>query len=163
RRPAPAHTSPNRDRDLDTQPNALLGGPGRDERTTPGGQRSGDRGPVDPTATQPTPIQRDDSDPKFNELFGQDATAGTGLSADAGDRVTNLTAPTLPAARRPTPPKPSSRPPAQTPQRPVAAGPTLAHTDPEPTGGNSVLRWLVVVLLIAAGAAVGIMLGQALI
>lgn len=115
-----------------------------------------------------TPIQRDSSDPGVGDLFGEDAdTAGREPS---DDRVTNMTAPTLPAPRRPTPPKQTDQPQAQNRtqtqgQQPTARpGPALAHTEPEPAkGGNSVLRWLVVLLLIAAGAAVGIMLGQALI
>jgi DNA-directed RNA polymerase specialized sigma24 family protein len=128
-------------------------------------------------ATAHTPIQRDDSDPRIDELFGDAARDAEGRpSALSGAQAADLTAPTLPAARRPTPPTSPSAPRPGGPsaqRRPAAAGaqtepsapigPVASSTDTEPGGGNSVLRWLVVVLLIAAGAAVGIFLGQMLI
>jgi hypothetical protein len=169
RRPAPAPSGSPHDVGRDTEPHAMLGGR---EPTEQG--RSGERASGEASATVQAPVQRDDSDPRLNDLFGRQGDAESGPPASAGghegDRVTNLTAPTLPAARRPLAPKPSSRPqvrtqaPGPTVQGPGASpGPTLAHAEPEPPTGNSVLRWLVVLLLIAAGAAVGIMLGQALI
>ncbi|CAN5800375.1 hypothetical protein BH23ACT10_BH23ACT10_14460 [soil metagenome] len=156
RRPAPALPGPPRNRDLDTEPHSLLVEPPPADRARPDDRSSDD------TAAAPAPIRRDDSDPRFDELFGHNADAGPPALASSDDRVTNLTAPTLPATQRPTQQQQQpSRPP--TPSQPATPGPTLAHTEPEPATGNSVVRWLVVLLLIAAGAAVGIMLGQTLI
>lgn len=162
RRPAPAALpGPPVNRDLDTEPHSLFVDGAPDDRARPG-DRSSD------TATAPAPIRRDDSDPRLDELFGQNGDTEPPALAASSDRVTNLTAPTLPAARRPTPPQQqqqqqASRSLASSQSAASGPGPTLAHTEPEPATGNSVVRWLVVLLLIAAGAAVGIMLGQTLI
>ena len=161
----------------DTEPHSPLGQrPPSDDRALPARTRQqGDVGQArqrDDDATVQTPIQRDDSDPRIDELFGDAAGGADGRPpALSGSQAANLTAPTLPAARRPTPPSSQSSPRSAPPQgrpAPQAAptapvGPTVSAVDAEPGGGSSVLRWLVVVLLIAAGAAVGIFLGQMLI
>ena len=183
RRPAPGTApAPARNRSLDTDPHSLLERSElTDDRALPTRGRLGDADPGRPRdddATVQTPIQRDDSDPRIDELFGDAARDAEGRpSALSGSQAANLTAPTLPAARRPTPPSSPSAPrpaapPSQSRPMPSAStqtsptapiGPTVSSTDIEPGGGSSVLRWLVVVLLIAAGAAVGIFLGQMLI
>ena len=185
RRPAPgtpgAPPAPVRGTGQDTEPPSLLGQPpSPDDRALPprsrqqsevGQQRRGG------DATAQTPIQRDESDPRFDELFGDAGGGAEGPPALSGSQAANLTAPTLPAARRPTQPpqsSPRAAPPAASQGRPTPpvgpqaapaapVGPTVSPVDTEPGGGGSVLRWLVVVLLIAAGAAVGIFLGQMLI
>lgn len=181
RRPAPG-TAPThaRGRDVDTESHSVIERAEPADHARPVSGRQGDAGPTRPRdddATVQTPIQRDDSDPRIDELFGDAAREADGPpSALSGTQAANLTAPTLPAARRPTPPSstpagrsaaPSSqgRPtPAGTQTAPTAPiGPTVSGADSEPGGGSSILRWLVVVLLIAAGAAVGIFLGQMLI
>lgn len=192
-RPSPASGGPGGTSDFDTQPHTPFDrtdGPG--ERMPPRRRRQSERSvrqARDQDATVPTPvqgdapapIQRDDSDPRLDDLFG----AGAGHGSDpgpppalSGSQAANMTAPTLPAARRPTPPSSppgSQRPggsatqgrPSQpsgsrtAPSTPV--GPPVSHVEPDSGGGNSILRWLVVILLIAAGAAVGIFLGQMLI
>ncbi len=150
RRPAPAGPTPQQGRELDTAPQAFTGHQDRGAHV--------DRPAVhDADATVKTPIQRDDSDPRVDDLFGRGTDSASDAPDAGADHVSNMTAPTLPAARRPTPP-----PPARPPGENQAAVAGLASPETEGTG-NSVLRWLVVLLLIAAGAAVGIMLGQALI
>lgn len=134
--------------DLDTQPHSLLPPGPRRERTDQPGRTS----PLDADADAATPIQPDDSDPRLDDLFGNPPDAG---GAPGAQTSANMTAPTLPAARRPTPPP--NRPAASAPQ-----GPPVSNVEPD-AGGSSVLRWFVVLLLIAAGAAVGIFLGQMLI
>ena len=67
------------------------------------------------------------------------------------------TADPLGVAANPAPPTTTQK------ATPARIGPAVASTESEPGGGSSVLRWLVVLLLIAAGAAVGIFLGQMLI
>ncbi|HEX6255066.1 MAG TPA: hypothetical protein VFZ70_04585 [Euzebyales bacterium] len=125
--------------------------------------------------TVQTPIQRDDSDPRVDELFGG-AGAGPGArpQASSSNQAANMTAPTLPAARRPTPQQQSSRPsPAQrhasdpmtSSQTGSTPRPAAHHTEPvddaQMSGGVSrIVRWIVVLVLIAAGAVVGITLGQ---
>jgi DNA-directed RNA polymerase specialized sigma24 family protein len=182
RRPAPGTgPAPAPGRELDTEPHSLLGrSEPTDDRSLPthGRQEAGTARPGDHDATDQTPVQRDDSDPRFDDLFGDAARDADGRpSALSGSQAANLTAPTLPAARRPTPPSSPSAPRGTTPSsegRPAPSastqtaptapvGPTVSSTENEPGGGGSVLRWLVVVLLIAAGAAVGIFLGQMLI
>lgn len=177
RRPAPGTPASARSRDFDTGSRSPVeGSTPADDRPLPGRQRQEDAGharPRDDDAAVQTPIQRDDSDPRIDELFGDAGRdAGGRPSALSGAQAANLTAPTLPAARRPTQPPSASAPrPAASPQgHPAPAGaqtapigPTVSGADTEPGGGSSILRWLVVVLLIAAGAAVGIFLGQMLI
>ena len=182
RRPAPGTGQVQaRGRDLDTAPRSPLGrAEPTDDRSLPTHGRQTDAGgtrPGDDDATVQTPIQRDDSDPRFDDLFGEAARDTDGPPPARSGSASNLTAPKLPAARRPTPPRSSSssgdaapssqgRPaPSLTTQTAPTApiGPTVSSTESEPGGGSSVLRWLVVLLLIAAGAAVGIFLGQMLI
>ncbi|HSJ43857.1 MAG TPA: hypothetical protein VK923_04140 [Euzebyales bacterium] len=123
--------------------------------------------PVD--ATAPTPIQRDDSDPRLEDVFGKDPDATAPPSGGpsprggrAGEGATGLTAAPS-SARRPTGGPSSASEPTASRQQPAAAGPTVSTADDEESGGNSLLRWLVVLLLVAAGAAVGVFLGQMLI
>jgi hypothetical protein len=165
----------------DTEPHSLLGQlPVSDDRALPARSRPrseiGHRQGGD-NATVQTPIQRDDSDPRVDELFGDAGDSTDGPSTLSGPQAANLTAPTLPAARRPTQPPqspPRAAPPAASQGPPTSSagqqtaptapiGPTVSAVETEPGGGGSVLRWLVVVLLIGAGAAVGIFLGQMLI
>jgi DNA-directed RNA polymerase specialized sigma24 family protein len=133
-------------------------------------ESGGPGAPANWDETVQTPIQRDDSDFRADEPFGGTrGDAATASPGGSGGQAANLTAPTLPAARRPTPQQPASRP-AQAP-RPTGGsmqssptGPTVHAEafDDAPTSGraNRIVRWIVVLLLIAAGAVVGITLGQ---
>lgn len=122
---------------------------------------------LDATAT--TPIKRDDGDPRLEDVFGgdPDATAPpTGSSPRSGRRgegTTGRSAPSTSTGRLQAAGPASAERPAPRPQPATAGGPTVSTVDDEPSGGNSLLRWLVVLLLVAAGAAVGIFLGQMLI
>jgi hypothetical protein len=129
--------------------------------------------------TVQTPVQRDDSDlrgndPRGNEMFrGADGDPASASQGPSGSQAANLTAPTLPAARRPSPQQPSPRP--SQAQRPPGGQMTASHTGhaprpvahteaiddvAAPSRASRIVRWIVVVLLIAIGAVVGITLGQ---
>lgn len=150
--------------------------PQRDEAEQDAGPRfearSYQRQPVadrDLDATAPT-VQRDDSDPRLEDVFGRDPDATAPPSGGRSPRrghtegATALTAPPASATRRPADrPPPASERPTPRPQPASAGGPTVSTVDDETSGGSSLLRWLVVLLLVAAGAAVGIFLGQMLI
>jgi DNA-directed RNA polymerase specialized sigma24 family protein len=133
-------------------------------------QRQPDSG-GDPDATTPTPIQRDDSDPRLEDMFGADPDATAPPSGPSsrsggggGGATPGASGSTVAALRRPVAGSTQApERPAQRTQPAAAAGPTVSPVEDETSGGSSLLRWLVVLLLVAAGAAVGIFLGQMLI
>jgi DNA-directed RNA polymerase specialized sigma24 family protein len=181
RRPAPGSAPASRDSLIEeTQPHAPLRRqtPTDDRTQPPPRARQADAaqaahvGERDADVTAKTPVRRDDSDPDLADLFRVPGPEGDPeRSRSTGANAANLTAPTLPAARRPTPPTsdhpapPANRPaPPPADRGPATRPPVSAPVDDDrPSGGSSVLRWLVVLILIAAGAAVGIFLGQMLI
>lgn len=116
------------------------------------GDGGSDERPAEPPrgldATARSPFQRDDSAP--SPFQRGDAPA----SAAASNAAATTTA-AMPAVRRREPPPSSSRP---APPRPAPTPGAVAIEDDEtPSGG--VLRWVVVLLLIAMGAAFGVWIG----
>jgi DNA-directed RNA polymerase specialized sigma24 family protein len=101
-----------------------------------------------------SPFQRDDSGPRFGGPFGgadDDATVPPSTNPAA------TTTAAMPAVRRR-----DGAPPPHRPAPHQQAGAVMMEEE-ETTGGASVLRWIIVLVLIALGAAFGIWLGQTLI
>ena len=109
-------------------------------------------------STARSPIIRDDSDPRIGDMFG---SGGDVTSPPTGQPSTTSTA-ALPSARRPVAAGSSKA--ARPGTGPMGPGPmSSAVPEPETSTGANILRWVVVLLLIALGAAFGIWLGQMLI
>jgi DNA-directed RNA polymerase specialized sigma24 family protein len=96
-------------------------------------------------------LRRDDSDPRVGDAFADgDMTIPPSNAASTA---------AMPAMRR-SQPSPAPR---------MPSGPPPTHTAPPPeperesAGGGGILRWVIVVVLVALGAAVGIWLGQMMI
>ena len=128
------------DRDDSTRPPF-----GRDDRTRP---------PSFQREEPPRPPVRHD-DARFGDVFSghDDPTV-----PPAGSAASTTTA-AMPAVRRREAPPTAGRGPAGQP----SASPTMTMEDDEDSGGAGILRWIVVLVLIALGAAFGIWLGQMLI
>jgi DNA-directed RNA polymerase specialized sigma24 family protein len=99
------------------------------------------------------PFRRDDSGPRFDDPFSghDDPTI-----PPSGSAAANTTA-AIPAVRRRDGAAPPDRP--ATPQPPLGG----VVEEEETSGGAGVMRWIIVLVLIALGAAFGIWLGQMLI
>jgi DNA-directed RNA polymerase specialized sigma24 family protein len=117
----------------------------------PRGLDTGSR-PVPPSRTLDSHpgLRRDDSDPRLGDAFADDDMTMPPATA--------TTTAAMPAMRRSQPSAAPTR---------MPSGPPPMSTEPPPeresSGSASILRWVIVVVLVALGAAVGIWLGQMMI
>jgi hypothetical protein len=114
-----------------------------------------------------TPVPpRDGSDRRFDDVFNMD-DFGSDATVPPSTNQAALTTASMPAVRRretPAGPGPAGLGPTHPPAgAPTAPAPVPVADEDETSGGAGVLRWVVVLVLIALGAAFGIWLGQLLI
>jgi len=100
-----------------------------------------------------SPFQRDDSNPRFGDAFGGNDDA----TIPPSNNPASMTTAAMPAVRRR-----DGAPPSNRPANPQPTGSVMMEEE-ETSGGAGVLRWVIVLVLIALGAAFGIWLGQMLI
>jgi DNA-directed RNA polymerase specialized sigma24 family protein len=150
RRPAP------KAREFDSQPSRPASPPpprGLDTRR-PQGLDTGPRPPQRDDSGRP-PVRRSDRDPLSEPFFGDEDATMPPPSSGAPAATTAA----MPAVRRRETPPGSNR--MQPPSGPTPT-PSPA-VEVESSGGGGILRWAIVIVLVALGAAFGIWLGQQMI